>query len=186
MEYGESRRVLVEYGERTSKRKFKKVVSVLSSSSRLYMIPFTSHQLPYLADSWISFQSSFHSSTVNPLSKMAARVSDEKADIARHKEIPSKDHAGPGDYSGAVGKTDPAEIALVRKLDMRIMPTLWATYFMNYLDRNAIANARLGGLEDDLGLVGSQYNTCISILFEDGAEDCRVTDICSCRSLRIC
>jgi hypothetical protein len=70
-----------------------------------------------------------------------------------------------GDYSGAVAKTDPVEIALVKKLDMRIMPILWAMYFLNYLDRNAIAQARLNGLEDDLGLVGTQYNTCISILF---------------------
>jgi hypothetical protein len=30
------------------------------------------------------------------------------------------------DYSGAKEKTDPAEIALVRKLDRWIMPTLWA------------------------------------------------------------
>ena len=29
------------------------------------------------------------------------------------------------DYSGAAKKTDPVEIALVRKLDMWIMPTLW-------------------------------------------------------------
>lgn len=29
------------------------------------------------------------------------------------------------DYSGAVKKTSPEEIALVRKLDWRIMPTLW-------------------------------------------------------------
>lgn len=29
------------------------------------------------------------------------------------------------DYSGATKKTDPAEIALVRKLDRWIMPTLW-------------------------------------------------------------
>ncbi|TEA22084.1 putative transporter [Colletotrichum sidae] len=69
------------------------------------------------------------------------------------------------DYSGAVAKSSPEEIALVRKLDWRIMPTLWCMYFLNYLDRNAIAQARLGGLEKDLGLVGSQYNTCISILF---------------------
>ncbi|KAF5596050.1 vitamin H transporter [Fusarium subglutinans] len=69
------------------------------------------------------------------------------------------------DYSGAVKKTDPAEIRLVRKLDFRIMPTLWAMYFLNYLDRNAIAQARLNGLEDHLGLKGTQYNTCISILF---------------------
>lgn len=38
-----------------------------------------------------------------------------------------------GDYSGAVKKTDPEEIALVRKLDFRIMPILWAMYFLNYV-----------------------------------------------------
>lgn len=36
---------------------------------------------------------------------------------------------------------------------------------MNYLDRNNIATARLGTLEKDLGLVGNQYNTIISIFF---------------------
>lgn len=40
---------------------------------------------------------------------------------------------GDVDYSGAVKKTDPAEIKLVRKLDWRIMPTLWAMYFLNYV-----------------------------------------------------
>lgn len=38
-------------------------------------------------------------------------------------------------------------------------------YFLNYLDRSAIAQARLNGIEKDLGLVGTQYNVCISILF---------------------
>jgi hypothetical protein len=38
-----------------------------------------------------------------------------------------------GDYSGAVAKTSPEEIRLVRKLDFRIMPTLWAMYFLNYV-----------------------------------------------------
>ncbi|KAF2621255.1 hypothetical protein BU25DRAFT_354840, partial [Macroventuria anomochaeta] len=41
----------------------------------------------------------------------------------------------------------------------------WAMYFLNYLDRNAIAQVRLNNLEDDLGLEGTQYNTCISIPF---------------------
>ncbi|KAI9923945.1 hypothetical protein ASPWEDRAFT_108872 [Aspergillus wentii DTO 134E9] len=70
-----------------------------------------------------------------------------------------------GDYSGATSKTDPREIRLVRKLDFHIMPIVWAMYFLNYLDRNAIAQARLNDMEEHLGLVGSQYNTCISILF---------------------
>jgi hypothetical protein len=34
------------------------------------------------------------------------------------------------DYTGAIGKTDPAEIALVRKLDMRVMPALFCMYFL--------------------------------------------------------
>lgn len=38
-------------------------------------------------------------------------------------------------------------------------------YFLNYLDRNALPQARLNHLEDDLGLEGVQYNTAISILF---------------------
>lgn len=88
-----------------------------------------------------------------------------------------------GDYSGAVQKTDPVDIRLVRKLDMRIMvgtrfaistpsytltqmqPILWAMYFLNYLDRNALPQARLNNLEEDLDLKGVEYNTAISILF---------------------
>jgi len=34
------------------------------------------------------------------------------------------------DYSGAVKKTSPEEIKLVRKLDIRIMSILWAMYFL--------------------------------------------------------
>jgi hypothetical protein len=45
------------------------------------------------------------------------------------KDLKTSDAKG-GDYSGAVAKTDPAEIALVRKLDMRIMPALFCMYFL--------------------------------------------------------
>ncbi|RYP73560.1 hypothetical protein DL769_004195 [Monosporascus sp. CRB-8-3] len=67
------------------------------------------------------------------------------------------------DYTGTKKKTDPVEIALVRKLDWRIMPTLCIMYFLNYVDRNAIAQARLNGLEDDLNMTGSQFNTTVSM-----------------------
>ena len=38
-------------------------------------------------------------------------------------------------------------------------------YFFNYLDRNAIALAKINNIDDDLNLTGSQYQTCVSILF---------------------
>ncbi|KER00328.1 hypothetical protein AUEXF2481DRAFT_61039 [Aureobasidium subglaciale EXF-2481] len=69
------------------------------------------------------------------------------------------------DYSGVAAKTDPAEIKLVKKLDRWIMPMLWSMYWLNYLDRNAIALARINTLEEDLNLTPTQYLTCVSILF---------------------
>lgn len=37
--------------------------------------------------------------------------------------------------------------------------------FHSYLDRNALPNARLQGIEKDLGLVGDQFNICISVMY---------------------
>lgn len=48
---------------------------------------------------------------------------------------------------------------------MLIWNRLWLMYWLNYLDRNAIALARLNDLEEDLNLTSTQYQTCVSILF---------------------
>ena len=42
-------------------------------------------------------------------------------------------------------------------------PTLCVMYFLNYVDRNAIAQARLNNLEEDLGMSGIQFNTTVSM-----------------------
>ena len=69
---------------------------------------------------------------------MAAMVTTQKYDAEEgHIEdakLKSDQMAQPdADYAGAVSKSDPTEIALVRKLDYRIMPTLWSMYFLNYV-----------------------------------------------------
>lgn len=38
-------------------------------------------------------------------------------------------------------------------------------YFLNFLDRNAMINGKLDTLAQDLKLKGTEYNTCVSILF---------------------
>ena len=53
------------------------------------------------------------------------------------------------------------EKKFVRKIDIRLLPILILLFILNILDRNAIANARLGGLEEDLGLTGHQYQTAV-------------------------
>lgn len=90
----------------------------------------------------------------------------EKPEVVRcENALTEEEKVAAVDYAGAHKKTDPAEIRLVKKLDLWIMPVLWSMYWLNYLDRNAIALARLDGLEEELGLTGSQYATCVSILF---------------------
>jgi hypothetical protein len=54
------------------------------------------------------------------------------------------------------------EKSLKRKLDVRCSLFV-LIYIMNYLDRNNIAAARLGGLQEDLGINNTQYSTCLSI-----------------------
>lgn len=57
-----------------------------------------------------------------------AGIDDKEKATVRHNSLIDeeilKQKAELGDYSGAKEKTDPAEIALVKKLDRWIMPTL--------------------------------------------------------------
>ncbi|KAI3396081.1 hypothetical protein diail_498 [Diaporthe ilicicola] len=67
------------------------------------------------------------------------------------------------DYSGASPKVDPAEIKLVRKLDMVIMPVVWALVFLNFFTRQSLSVARLDGFEKELGITGADFSIAISI-----------------------
>lgn len=52
-------------------------------------------------------------------------------DIASsEKDLKSEAPVEGADYTGAAAKSDPVEIALVRKLDYRIMPSLFCMYFL--------------------------------------------------------
>ncbi|KAJ5298256.1 uncharacterized protein N7443_006376 [Penicillium atrosanguineum] len=57
------------------------------------------------------------------------------------------------------------ERVLIRKIDLHILPFVVLLYLFSFLDRVNIGNARLYGLEEDLGLVGDQYQIAVSILF---------------------
>ncbi|KAL4805884.1 major facilitator superfamily domain-containing protein [Aspergillus unguis] len=58
-----------------------------------------------------------------------------------------------------------AEKRLIRKMDFHILPFVVLLYLFSFLDRVNIGNARLYGMEEDLGLVGDQYQVAVSILF---------------------
>ncbi|KAH8152035.1 uncharacterized protein LAJ45_04029 [Morchella importuna] len=54
---------------------------------------------------------------------------------------------------------------LLRKVDTRLLPILVLMYLLNFLDRTNLAQARLGTLEKDLRMDGTNFNTATSVLF---------------------
>ncbi|KAI9692101.1 MAG: hypothetical protein M1822_006331 [Bathelium mastoideum] len=51
------------------------------------------------------------------------------------------------------------EKRILRKLDFRVVPILWLLFLVSFIDRGNIANAKIQGMEQQLHLVGSDYNT---------------------------
>ncbi|KAK4940552.1 hypothetical protein LTR10_019311 [Elasticomyces elasticus] len=58
-----------------------------------------------------------------------------------------------------------AEQRVLRKVDRHIVPLVMVLYLLSFMDRVNIGNARLYGLEEDLGLTANQFQVCVSILF---------------------
>ena len=58
-----------------------------------------------------------------------------------------------------------AEKRVLRKCDLHVLPMLYILYMLSYLDRINIGNARIQGLEKDLGMVGNDYNIALQVFF---------------------
>jgi len=95
-----------------------------------------------------------------------------------HDERLAEKEAGAGNLekSGAASLdseeafTNPTGIdekALVRKLDLRLLPPLTLLYLLSFLDRSNIGNAKLDGLiaKGSLNITGNQYLFCLTIYF---------------------
>ncbi|KAJ6614797.1 MFS general substrate transporter [Mycena sp. CBHHK59/15] len=97
-----------------------------------------------------------------------SKETDEKAGVivehTKHAEPSSSDTFDPLPEIGSPERLL-AERRLVRRLDTRLLPTIFFIYVMNYIDRNGITTARLKGLEQDLRLSDLQYSVTLSILF---------------------
>ncbi|KAH8817308.1 putative MFS transporter [Xylogone sp. PMI_703] len=75
----------------------------------------------------------------------------------------SEEQAVEGSVSSSIDSK--REKALLRKLDLALIPIIMLLYLFSFLDRVNIGNAKLYGLEEDLGLKGDQYQVTVSILF---------------------
>ncbi|KAG8219718.1 hypothetical protein J3R82DRAFT_686 [Butyriboletus roseoflavus] len=85
-------------------------------------------------------------------------------------------------YKPEVDTSKVDERMLLRKMDIRIVPWLGLLYLLNFLDRGAIGNAKVGvsrlasfareltrdklyGLETDLNITDNQYLIALTVFF---------------------
>ncbi|KAF5373342.1 hypothetical protein D9615_007389 [Tricholomella constricta] len=58
-----------------------------------------------------------------------------------------------------------AERKLLRKLDLILLPLFTVAYCTNFIDRTAIGNAKIAGIEKDLGMSGFDYNIALTVFY---------------------
>ncbi|XHG05692.1 hypothetical protein AWENTII_008907 [Aspergillus wentii] len=57
------------------------------------------------------------------------------------------------------------ERALVWKVDLFLLPTMWIMYLLSYMDRTNIGNAKISGMEQDLNLSSNEYSISLVVFF---------------------
>ena len=58
-----------------------------------------------------------------------------------------------------------AEKKLLRTCDLYVIPSITVLYMLAFIDRINIGNARIQGLEKDLGMKGNDYNVALLVFF---------------------
>ncbi|KAH9889729.1 MFS general substrate transporter [Xylariomycetidae sp. FL2044] len=81
----------------------------------------------------------------------------------------NKEELEKGAVSTLSGLSAAEEAKLTRrvlwKLDTRILPVLALLFLCSFLDRTNVGNARLYGLEDDLGISDHQYDSALAVFY---------------------
>jgi hypothetical protein len=54
---------------------------------------------------------------------------------------------------------------ILRKVDWRLIPLLSTLYLLAFIDRGNLGNAKVAGMNADLGLTGAQYNMALTVFF---------------------
>jgi len=91
----------------------------------------------------------------------STNVSDEKGrtDVVVEEKLEGVTYATQLDTSHIDEKK------LIRKLDWALIPWLSFLYFLAFLDRTSIGNAKLYHMETDLHLTDTQYLICLTVFF---------------------
>ncbi|KAF5328914.1 hypothetical protein D9758_013825 [Tetrapyrgos nigripes] len=88
-----------------------------------------------------------------------------KTNSSEHDRKDLENYSEKGGRSAGIDIDPEAERKLVRKLDMIILPLFALIYCANFIDRTAIGNANIAGIQKDLGMKGFDYNIALTVFY---------------------
>lgn len=88
-----------------------------------------------------------------------AKHVEHSVGIDPYARLSVEDAAFMRSYEGKRGEV------VVRKIDLRLIPSMALLYLISQIDRGNLANAKIEGMDTDLGLTGNQYNIASTIFF---------------------
>ncbi|KAK8017043.1 High-affinity nicotinic acid transporter [Apiospora rasikravindrae] len=94
-----------------------------------------------------------------PDDKADAKTVEHAAGLDPYSFLSAEDADFMRSYEGKRAKT------VVRKIDLRLIPIMALLYLCSHIDRGNIGNAKIEGMDKDLGLTGNQYNIASTIFF---------------------
>lgn len=94
---------------------------------------------------------------MSPLTDKPVSVRQEDVGVEELKEHDSNSEGQDVDFSGIDEKKT------LRKMDLRLIPTLAVLYLLAFLDRGNIGNAKIQGLTKDLHLSDDGYNIASTV-----------------------
>ncbi|KAJ3506752.1 hypothetical protein NLJ89_g6693 [Agrocybe chaxingu] len=97
-------------------------------------------------------------SSQDSLSQPQSVLEKPQIEVYEDKEATAYSEDGPTFDKERTGR-------LLRKMDWNIVPFLSLLYLLSFLDRTNIGNARLAGIEADLGMEGLDYNIALAVFF---------------------
>jgi hypothetical protein len=92
-------------------------------------------------------------------------VSNDPKDVNEDLEKESHLDTAALAIGSAVITDHPAERALCRKFDFRLLPVLAIMYLFNALDKGNLGNAKTDKMDVDLHFKNNQYNIMLSVFY---------------------
>ncbi|KAF5335333.1 hypothetical protein D9611_011736 [Ephemerocybe angulata] len=105
------------------------------------------------------------------MEKLSTSTFEDREKQHNSIDIPStQDHSAHSDAArGLVDGSAPPDPALMRrawmKLDLWLLPVVTMFYFLSFLDRTNLGNARVAGLQKDLKLTNHQYSIALTVTY---------------------